>query len=271
VTTVAAGVELPPPASDAAADRYLHLLGLALTGLLDPRPITDEQQPDGTVEPRPSSASDLERRLAGSETFSADAYTMIGLKRLENIRACVEDVLARGVPGDLIEAGVWRGGAAIFMRALLLIHEAGDRSVFVADSFEGLPPPDPAAYPADEGHNFHLVDILSVPQQEVEANFARFGLLDDQVQFVPGWFEETLPALSDHTWSLIRLDGDLYASTMQTLENLYPNLAPGGYLIVDDYALAPCRAAVDDYRAAHGIEEPVTEIDWAGAFWRKEG
>jgi O-methyltransferase len=71
-------------------------------------------------------------------------------------------------------------------------------------------------------------------------------------------------------WSVVRLDGDLYESTMDGLANLYPGLSPGGFLIVDDYGgLAPCRAAVDDYRRDNRIAEEIVEIDWAGVYWRK--
>ncbi len=70
------------------------------------------------------------------------AETMIGLKRLDNIQFCIESVLSNNIQGDLIEVGVWRGGASIFMKAVLAANRAIDRRVFVADSFEGLPKPD---------------------------------------------------------------------------------------------------------------------------------
>jgi O-methyltransferase len=262
--TTAASTEASSPQA-----RYLDLLKLCLTGLATPRPVTAALQPDGTVVMGQLPASDLKKRSEGAETFPADAYTLIGLKRLENLEDCVDDVLDRDVPGDLIETGVWRGGAAIFMRALLMLRAVRDRLVFVADSYEGLPPPDPERYPADVGHNFHLVDFLAVPLEEVKGNFEKFGFLDDQVRFVKGWFHETLPTLSERTWSVIRLDGDLYQSTTDALESLYPNLSTGGYLIVDDYSLDPCRQAVDDYREAHAISEEIHKVDWTGIYWKK--
>jgi O-methyltransferase len=140
--------------------------------------------------------------------------------------------------------------------------------VYAADSFAGLPPPD-AAYPADAESRLHTADVLAVPRSEVEQNLDLYGLLDDRVRFLEGWFAETLPTVADRTWSLIRLDGDMYQSTMDALVNLYPRLSPGGFLIVDDYQFDPCRQAVADYRAANGISEPVEEIDWLGAYWRR--
>ena len=195
--------------------------------------------------------------------------TMIGRERLEQVRDCVVDVLERQVPGHLIETGVWRGGTTILMRGILRAHGIDDRTVFVADSFEGLPPPDVARYPADEGLDFHEHPVLAVSLEEVQANFERYGMLDDQVVFVKGWFKDTLPGLSDEAFAVIRLDGDLYESTMDALVNLYPRLSPGGWLIVDDFHIPACVQAVTDYREAHGITAELNRVNWAAA-WRKD-
>jgi hypothetical protein len=141
--------------------------------------------------------------------------------------------------------------------------------VYVADSFAGLPPPDEEHYPADAGSRLHSAEPLVVPRGEVERNFRLYGLLDRQVRFLEGWFKDTLPTVADRTWSVVRLDGDMYESTMDALVHLYPRLAVGGFLIVDDYGFDPCRQAVADYRAANGIDEPIETIDWLGAFWRR--
>lgn len=198
------------------------------------------------------------------------AETMIGTKRLENVVHCVSAILRDGVPGDLIETGAWRGGATILMRGILAAHGVTDRRVWVADSFEGLPAPDADQYPADEGVDLSGVDLLKVDVQRVQANFARYGLLDDQVQFLPGWFRDTLHVAPIEQLAIMRLDGDLYESTMDALTALYPKLSPGGFVIVDDYgAFEPCRRAVDDYRAANGIDDEIVEVDWTGAYWRR--
>lgn len=83
---------------------------------------------------------------------------------------------------------MWRGGATILMRAILRAHDAEDRTVWVADSFEGLPAPDETRYPADAGDPHHTFGFLSVPLSEVERNFERYGVRDDGVRFLPGWF-----------------------------------------------------------------------------------
>lgn len=212
---------------------------------------------------------DARARIEGRE-WPGMAHTMIGWARLENLQACIEDLLARQVPGDLIETGVWRGGAIIFMRAVLKAYGVTDRCVWGADSFRGLPPPDAARYPADEGDITHTCRELAISLDEVRANFEKYGLLDEQCRFLPGWFRDTLPAVPAGPLALIRLDGDMYESTYVALANLYPRLSPGGYVIVDDYgALPACRRAVHDFRAAHAIGEEIIPIDWTGVYWRR--
>jgi hypothetical protein len=198
------------------------------------------------------------------------AHTMIGLKRLDNLQFCVEEVLSHNIPGDLMETGVWRGGAAIFMRALLKVYSVRDRCVWVADSFEGLPPPDPEKYPHDAGDRHHTIRYLAVSLEQVRSHFARYGLLDEQVRFLKGWFRDTLPTAPVQRLAVLRLDGDMYESTTDALVNLYPKLSPGGFLIVDDYGAVPaCCQAVHDYREAHGIRETIREIDWGGVYWQR--
>ena len=202
--------------------------------------------------------------------WPARAHTMIGVKRLRNIRYCAEEVLKADIPGDFMETGVWRGGATIFMRALLAAYGRSDKRVWVADSFAGLPKPDEGTYPPDRGDQHHTQTVLAASLQTVKENFARYGLLDDQVVFLEGWFRDTLPSCAVEKLSLLRLDGDMYESTILALESLYPRLAPGGFLIVDDYGAVPaCKQAVHDYRQKADIAEGVIEIDWAGVYWRK--
>jgi len=139
----------------------------------------------------------------------------------------------------------------------------------VADSFAGLPPPDAQGYPLDRGDVLHKYPALAIPEEQVRANFHRYGLLDDQVVFLKGFFEQTLPTAPVENLAILRLDGDMYGSTIVTLENLYPKLSPGGYCIVDDYGLRTCQQAVDDYRRRHRINEPLLRTDWTGVYWRK--
>lgn len=209
-------------------------------------------------------------RRAEGKGWPQHAHTMIGAARLDNVRRCVADVLRAGVPGDLIETGVWRGGASIFMKAVLRAYDVTDRRVWVADSFRGLPPPDSNRYPADAGFDLHMSEQLAVSVEEVRSNFERYGLLDDRVVFLEGWFRDTLPQAPIERLAMMRLDGDMYESTIDSLSNLYPKLSPGGHVIVDDYrSIDACRAAVDAYRSTHSITDPIEIVDWSGISWRK--
>jgi O-methyltransferase len=208
---------------------------------------------------------------AEGRDWPAHAETMIGLRRLDNIEHCVTSVLRDGVPGDLVETGVWRGGASIFMRAVLRAHGDSERRVWLCDSFDGLPPPDLKRWPQDAGdEHFRMDQWLAIPESQVRANFVRYDLLDEQVCFLPGFFHQTLPSAPIERIAVLRLDGDMYGSTMEALQALYPRVTPGGYVIVDDYGCLPsCREAVTDYRREHGIEEPIERVDHCGVFWRK--
>lgn len=202
--------------------------------------------------------------------WPAEAETMVGVERLKNVEFCVRDVLRRNIPGDLMETGVWRGGVCIFMRAILKVMGDRSRKVWLADSFQGLPNPD-QRFAQDAQSTWHeFKDELGVSLLDVKANFERYGLLDEQVRFLPGWFKDTLPNAPIDRLAVLRLDGDMYASTMDALINLYPKLSVGGYLIVDDYgALASCREAVSDFRVQHQVHDEIQQVDWSGVFWRK--
>jgi hypothetical protein len=211
-----------------------------------------------------------ESQRADGQIWPGYADTMIGLKRLDNLQHCIETVLSEGVEGDLIETGVWRGGACVFMRAVLAAYGIENRKVFVADSFEGLPKPDAEKYPADKGDIHHIHTYLAVSKEEVENNFRKYGLLDNQVVFLKGWFKDTLTQAPIKKLSIIRLDGDMYGSTMESLESLYPKLSSGGFCVIDDYALPGCKSAVNDFRSKYMIDSEIKEIDWTGRYWRKE-
>lgn len=201
-------------------------------------------------------------RVATSEgrDWPSRGLTMIGLRRLDNIQALMEKTFAEGVPGDYIEAGAWRGGACIFMRAVLEAHGAADRRVWVADSFEGLP------VPRDQLPGGRS---MAVPLEEVQDNFRRYGLLDDRVRFLKGWFKDTLHRAPISKLAILRIDADLYDSTMDALVPLYDKVSPGGYVIIDDYAYHPCARAVEDFRSKKGITAPLVKIDWTGVYWQK--
>jgi hypothetical protein len=210
-------------------------------------------------------AFDAARRTAGRD-WPLFGYTMVGHRRLDNVQQCVEDVLRDRVPGDFIETGAWRGGVAIFMRALLKVHGVTDRKVWVADSFDGLPAPTDA----QDGWDLSQIEYLKVSLERVRSNFEKFDLLDEQVEFLKGWFRDTLPSAPVESLAIFRLDGDLYSSTMDALTSLYDKVSRGGYIIVDDYYSWPsCRRAVTQFLAERSLAPEIKAIDEDGAYWRR--
>lgn len=197
------------------------------------------------------------------------AHTMIGKIRMDNVRYCVEQCLCNNVPGDLIETGVWRGGATIFMKGILKANDDTTRKVFVADSFEGLPKPEPNKYPADINDMHSTFPFLSVSDEEVRNNFKAYNLLDDNVIFIKGFFENSLKKAPIKKLAILRLDGDMYSSTIQVLETLYDKVSKGGFVIVDDYSLVGARTAVDDFRGKRKIINQLIKIDDYSVYWIK--
>jgi O-methyltransferase len=207
---------------------------------------------------------DVANREDGRD-WPPQAETMIGRYRLENIQHAVRTVIAEDVAGDWLETGVWRGGASIFARACLAAYGDETRTVWCADSFQGLPK---STLPEDEGMMLWRYDALSVDLDTVRRNFARYELLDDRVQFLAGWFADTLPQAPIERLAILRLDGDLYESTMDALV-VYDKLSPGGYVIVDDFNIAACQAAITDFRRTRKIEATLVAVDHACVYWRK--
>jgi hypothetical protein len=201
--------------------------------------------------------------------WPSKAFTMVGRRRLRNFRVLIEQAIADGVPGDIIETGVWRGGASILARAVLMAHEVTDRKVIVADSFEGLPPP-AAGYPADRDSKLHEFAELAISLEDVRGNFRKFDLLDDQVVFLKGWFRDTMPAVPSARLAVMRLDGDMYESTIDPLVHLYDRLSVGGWVIIDDYGFVPgAKQAVHDFLDQRGLSPEIHDIDGAGVYFQK--
>jgi hypothetical protein len=250
-----------------AADLYLDLLQRSLTNTIS------------GVEP---DIDDDEFRYSiqcAEHYVDSGAVSMIPLGRFDNIKRCIQCILQDNIPGDFIEAGVWRGGVVIFMRAALKAYSVTDRNVWVADSFEGLPQADPELFPleakAQSGPVLKtLYKNFAAGLEEVERNFALYGLLDDQVKFLKGWFKDTLPTAPVGKLSLIRLDGDFYESTRDCLQHLYDRLSVGGFVIVDDYgedSWTYCRRAVDEFRAERRIQDELITVDSRCCYWRRSG
>ena len=252
--------------AQSASELYLNLLKAVLTDtVFEPGPDPDVLSPATYVQ------SLVKHCIQGR------ALTMVPVSRLDNIQKCIDDVIQNDVAGDVLEAGVWRGGTAIFMKAVLAAQNSDDRQVWVADSFEGLPVPDAELHPIEaRAHESKIMkDVyhhFAVDLASVQSNFSRFGLLDEKVRFLKGWFKDTLPTAPIEQLSVIRLDGDYYESTMTCLTQLYDKLSPGGYMVIDDYGQDDwtyCRQAVDEFRSAKSITEPMVRVDSTCYFWQR--
>jgi O-methyltransferase len=261
----------PPAAAAPGADfetlrrAYLDLLKLGLCDLAGASSQSVGAMLDGSVMSRELRGDDLRLRVAGMD-WPLQGLTMIGLNRLDDLESCLESVLEEEIDGDVIEVGAWRGGAAIFMRALLDTRR-DQRTVWVADSFQGFPAADGSD---DDAVRLGSYDFLAVPLEEVRAGFARFGC-EQNVRFVPGFFEETLATLDGRRWSILHLDADTYQATRLALTHLYPGLAAGGYVVVDDYGTVEgCREAVEEFRRSNGITEPLEKVDPMCIRWRRQ-
>jgi hypothetical protein len=264
----------PRPDLDGLRSSYLELLKLCLCDLTGVATREVRWTGDRRLFHRELIGEDQIDWRAQGKDWPLNGLTMVGLRRLDDLQACVESVVGDGVPGDLIEAGAWRGGASILIRATLDSLGAAERTLWVADSFAGFPVAEEQGVSADRELESHISDIgyLACPLEEVQRYFARFGC-DRGVRFLAGFFEQTMAELGGLRWSLVRLDADTYSATRAALDSLYPGLAAGGYVIVDDYfhpyLSGSCRRAVDDFRSEQGITEPIEQIDWNGARWRR--
>lgn len=257
--------------SNGIVDDYISLLKKTLTGLnridrpqFKPKKIVSDNLFECEVVEQ-----SVEKRMEGLD-WPLDAETMIGIKRIENVEYCVKEILSNNIEGDFIETGVWRGGTCIFMRGLLKAFEDTDRKVWVADSFQGLPMPNKTLYPHDTGDILYTYNDLMISEEDVISNFKKYNLLDNQVIFLKGWFKDTIPTAPIKKLSLLRLDGDMYESTIDVLIYLYPKLSKGGFCIVDDWGAIPaCRKAVEDYWLVNNLKEDIIDIDWTGVYWEK--
>ena len=254
------------PKTSRSTELYIDLLKRSLTNTI----FVDE--PDANQD-------DTARYAAEAITHyqKGPAISMLPLARMDNLQFCITDVIQRGIAGDLVETGVWRGGATIFMRAMLKIFDINDRLVWAADSFEGLPEPDAERFPL-EAKAFKSAAMtkyykhLAVGLGEVRRNFEAYGMLDDQVKFLKGWFKDTLPTAPIKSIAVLRLDGDYYESTRDALSNLYDKVSVGGYIIIDDYgedSWTYCRKAVEEFRHERRIDDRVIQVDKPCVFWRK--
>jgi hypothetical protein len=242
---------------DAAREAYLQLVKKALNGYL----VFGGADSFADFSPGNEQLYDLSTgRWKIPEP--ARPRTVLSSYQLENLERLMKKVIAERVPGDFIEAGVFRGGAVIFMRAFMRAYSVPGRRVWAADSFAGIPQtrhPRESLEPVDAWPDRWVADLAGVKNA-----FRRYGLLDRRVRFVKGPFATVLPSAPIRRLALIRLDADSYESVMDALVHLYPKISRGGWVIVDDWHLSGCVEAVVEFRRRNGVRAPII-----GAFGRE--
>jgi hypothetical protein len=212
--------------------------------------------------------------------------TMLPPPRLYNFIDAVDSVNAEGIPGDLVECGVWSGGALALAALWDQRRPGSNRSYLGFDSFEGLPPPTPEdkdvfdRFTAASARKGRMIDrplmrtgvCVGDAADTVRQFFRDAGVDPSRTRFYPGWFQDTLPiAVADiDAIAILRIDGDWYDSTKICLDTFYDLVPPGGYIIIDDYGcFEGCKDAVEEFRAARSITTPITFVDQHCVYWRR--
>ena len=200
-------------------------------------------------------------------------FTMTSPERIVALRDAVRHVCRHGIAGSIVECGVWRGGS--MMAAALTLLEIGERRpLYLFDTFDGMPPP------GDRDRDFVGASAAALleaeepvsgdtwarsPLAEVRRNLSATGYPTELIAFVPGRVEETIPVAAPDQIAVLRLDTDWYESTRHELEHLFPRLAAGGVLIIDDYGhWQGARRAVDEFLAASKAPLLLSRIDYTG-------
>jgi O-methyltransferase len=188
----------------------------------------------------------LVRRMAKVQS----RYTMLSTVRLANLHKRAYEIEDMGIPGDIVECGVWNGGSAAMMA-----DAAPSRTLWLFDSFQGLPEPD--ARDGERERRMHFEGFCRGDESKVQQAFDRLGLSMDNVKIVPGWFRDTFPDAPVHSVALLHIDADWYDPVRLCLETFYDKVVPGGVIVLDDYGVwEGCKAAFDEFWERRGLVRP---------------
>ncbi len=202
-------------------------------------------------------------------------FTMLSPDRIYAFIQATQHITHAGIPGAIVECGVWKGGAVMSSLLAMRNLNRSDRDYYLYDTFEGMPKPSEA----DKKFDGDSLDQAFAARQcgedasdwcrgefgEVHENVLGTGYDPSRIQFIKGKVEDTIPGTLPEQIAILRLDTDWYESTRHELEHLYPLLAPGGVLIIDDYGhWQGARQAVDEYFAAHSIPMLLHRTDYTG-------
>jgi O-methyltransferase len=204
----------------------------------------------------------------------AAPFTMTSDERISALCHAVRYVTKHGIPGDIAECGVWRGGSMMAAALTLLGERDLARTLYLFDTFEGMPPPTDIDRAAESGKSAALLleaadesslIVARAPLDDVRANLASTNYPADRIRFIKGRVEDTIPREAPERIAILRLDTDWYASTRHELIHLYPRLSVGGVLVIDDYGhWEGARKAVDEYINDNRLRLLLQRIDYTG-------
>ncbi|MBU2259633.1 TylF/MycF family methyltransferase [Patescibacteria group bacterium] len=189
---------------------------------------------------------------------SCKNFTMTSKERMYALYKATRQVIECSVPGDFVECGVWKGGSAMIIAYSLIGLNATDRKIYLYDTFEGMTEPKECDFRAwdntrawnewNDKQKLNYNDWCYAPMNEVKSNMTSTGYPEENIIYVKGKVEETIPKRAPAEIAILRLDTDWYESTMHELIHLYPLLSKNGVLIIDDYGYwAGSKKATDEY------------------------
>jgi len=202
-------------------------------------------------------------------------FTMTSTERLYAIYKSVEYLVYNDLDGDFVECGVWKGGSSMMIALSLLKFKLRDRKIYLYDTYEGM------SQPTEDDINYaNNIAKIKFEQSknsaggsdwcrseidEVKKNLYSTGYPKENLIFIKGKVEDTLPGHMPEKLVLLRLDTDWYESTLHEMEHLYPVLTKKGVLIIDDYGhWRGCKKAIDEYFQKSDIRILLNRIDFTG-------
>jgi O-methyltransferase len=191
-------------------------------------------------------------------------WNLVGLYNLVN------QTNIQGLPGDIVECGVWNGGSSALMGAACLYEEPPvDRLIWLFDSFQGLP--EPEERDGEKAQKGYFPGYCKGDQQKAREAFRNLGLSDNTYRIIPGWFDETLHNAHVTEIALLHIDADWYDSVRTVLDAFYDKVVPGGIIVFDDYGYwEGCQRAVQDFFDTRGLNPKIQKISKTGVFFEKQ-
>src|SRR6266478_7907173 len=209
----------------------------------------------------------LEKRI----TKIVQPYTLVGPERVHSLFVLAQRVEEEKIPGDVIECGVCNGGTAAVL-ARFATRSRLNRTVWLLDSFEGMPKPTEndgvsALGRTAESHVGQEVGDV----QKVKQILRHVGADMTRIKIVPGWFQDTFPSVTAKQIAILNIDADWYQSVKLCLETFYDRVVPGGFVSLDDYGHWPgCRKAVDEFFQARELPYKLHQVDYSAHWFQKE-